>query len=135
RRMRRATALLAGVATAAIIAAAAYFAGVTRHRTNVPSFQRITFRRGQVSGGRFAPDGQAIAYSAQFFPARSEIFSARTDSPESRPLAVGEARLLSLSRSGEMAIMLNPRFLGGFVYSGTLARAPLAGGAPREIAD
>jgi len=135
RRTWRAMALAAGVAVAAIIAAGAYFAGLSRQRTNVSSFQRITFRRGQVSAGRFAPDGQAIAYSGQFFPARSEIFTARTDSPESRPLAVGEARLLSLSRSGEMAIMLNPRFLGGFVYSGTLARAPLAGGAPREIAD
>jgi Tol biopolymer transport system component len=135
RRSRRAIALTAFVVAAAIAAATAYFAGIARHRSNVPSFQRITFRRGQVSAGRFAPDGQTIAYSAQFVPARSEIFAARTDSPESRPLGIGEARLLSVSRSGEMAVLLNPRVLGGFMFSGTLARAPLGGGAAREIAN
>ncbi len=135
RRTRRAMMLPAGVAVAVIVAAAAYFAGISRHRTDVPSFHTITFRRGQVTAGRFASDGQTIAYSATFVPDRSEVFVARTESPESRSLGVGEATLFSLSRSGEMAVMLNPHILGGFMSSGTLARVPLAGGAPREIAN
>jgi Tol biopolymer transport system component len=135
RRTRRALAIAAGVAVVVIAAAAAYFAGLARHRADVPSFQAITFRRGQVTAGRFAPDGQTIAYSAKFVPDRSELFVARTESPESRSLGVGEATLLSLSRSGEMAVMLNPHALSGFMSIGTLARVPLAGGAPREIAN
>jgi hypothetical protein len=135
RRTGRAIVIASAVAVAAIIAAGAYFAGLARHRVEVPSFQAITFRRGQVTGARFAPDGQTIAYSASFFPDRNAVFLARTESPESRSLGVGVADLLSVSRSGEMAIMLNPHFLGGFMYEGTLARVPLAGGAPREVAN
>src|SRR5437667_12537344 len=44
RRTWRSMALAAGVAVAVIIAAGAYFAGLSRQRTNVSSFQRITFR-------------------------------------------------------------------------------------------
>jgi Tol biopolymer transport system component len=127
--------LAAGVAVVVIAAAAAYFAGLSRHRVDVPSFQAITFRRGQVTAARFAPDGQTIAYSGKFASAPGEIFVARTESPESRSLGVSNANLLSLSRSGEMAVMLNPHVLGGFMSEGTLARVPLAGGAPREIAN
>src|SRR6202011_5777883 len=37
------------------------------------------------------------------------------------------------SGSGELAISLNRHFLFGFETVGTLARVPLAGGAPREV--
>src|SRR5438132_13673985 len=48
RRTRRAMVIAAGVAVAVILAAAGYFAGIAHHRTDVPSFHTITFRRGQV---------------------------------------------------------------------------------------
>src|SRR5437667_9880160 len=48
RRTRRGLMFAAGVVAAVIIAAAAYFAGLARHRVEGPSFQAITFRRGQV---------------------------------------------------------------------------------------
>jgi hypothetical protein len=54
------------------------------------------------------------------------VFVGRTDSPESRSLGLTDARLLSLSRSGEMAVQLNSRFIGGFRWSGTLGRISLA---------
>jgi hypothetical protein len=43
--------------------------------------------------------------------------------------------LLSISSKGELAVLTHPRYLRHSVFLGTLARMPLEGGAPREIAD
>jgi Tol biopolymer transport system component len=45
------------------------------------------------------------------------------------------AEVLSISRSGQMAVSLDRRWAGRFIWSGTLAQVPLVGGAPRELAD
>jgi len=45
------------------------------------------------------------------------------------------AELLSISKSGELAIRLNTFGYGGYSASGTLARVPLSGGMPREMLD
>jgi eukaryotic-like serine/threonine-protein kinase len=96
----------------------------------MPTFERLTYRRGDVSGARFSPDGQTVLFSAQWASEPSAIFSMRPGSRESRPLDIPEARILAISSSGEMAILLgSPASL----TPGTLARVPLSGGAPREI--
>jgi eukaryotic-like serine/threonine-protein kinase len=92
-----------------------------------PTFERLTYRRGDVSGARFSPDGQTVLFSAQWATEPSAIFSMRPGSRESRPLDLPEARILSISSSGEMAILLDRG------RSRTLARVPLSGGAPREV--
>lgn len=109
--------------------AAGIYAGGRLFKSPSPSFQRLTFRRGDVNSAKFAPDGQTIIYSAQWDRNPSRIFSTRTGSRESSSLNLPDARILSISSSGEMAVLLggNP--------PGTLARVPLAGGAPREILD
>ena len=99
------------------------------------SFRRLTFRRGNVLHGRFAPDGQTIVYSAAWDGKPAEIFSARTDSVESRPLGIPNADILSISSKGELAILIKKGFLSTTAGAGTLARVPLGGGAPREIAE
>ncbi|HXM78948.1 MAG TPA: hypothetical protein VOA00_06935, partial [Thermoanaerobaculia bacterium] len=43
------------------------------------------------------------------------------------------ADVLAISSSGELAISLNRHYIFGFETVGTLARVPLAGGAPREV--
>ena len=58
--------------------------------------------------------------------------SVRLESPESRPLDLPEANVLAVSRSGEVALALGSH-LDGIVTYGTLARVPIAGGAPRQI--
>ncbi len=65
-----------------------------------------------------------------------EVFVTSPDSPESRSLGLSSADVLSVSRSGELAILLSPR-IGVFNYerSGVLARVPLTGGAPRPVLD
>ncbi len=95
-------------------------------RPEPPSFQRLTFRRGDVTSAKFAP-GDTIVYSAEWDGAPSTLFSAQPGNREARPLQLPSARVLAISQSGEMAILLG----GGDV--GTLARVPFGGGAPREI--
>src|SRR5262249_46425587 len=53
----------------------------------------------------------------------------------SRSLGIPGANLLSVSASGELAILLKKTNVFGTVGTGTLARVPLGGGAPRQILD
>jgi Tol biopolymer transport system component len=125
----RAAAVLAALGLAA---AAGYVAGLRREPPPSHVLQRITFRRGVVSAARFAPGG-SVVYSAEWEGAGGQLYLATAGSPESRPLGIVSAQLLSISSSGELALLLNPRHVRGYVYAGTLARAPLAGGTPREL--
>jgi DNA-binding winged helix-turn-helix (wHTH) protein len=132
RRLRQHPILLA--ATMAVLAiVAAFFAGRAIWRRELPRFTQITFRRGLVWSARFAPDGQTIVYSAAYEGKPSELFLTRRDQTVSRPLNIADAHLLAISSRGELALMMKPREMA-YVSVGTLARVPLAGGAPREIA-
>src|SRR5204863_3928503 len=97
-------------------------------------YRHITFRRGQVLTARFAPDG-SIVYGAAWEDNAPEVFASHPPDPEARPLDVAGADLLSISPTGELALLLGRRYIGGWVASGTLARRPYGGGAPRSVAD
>ncbi|HXI13647.1 MAG TPA: protein kinase [Thermoanaerobaculia bacterium] len=102
---------------------------------NLPSYRRISFRRGFIMSARFAPDG-SVVYGAAWEDHELEIFSSFQTGPESRPLGLPSADVLSVSTSGEMAISLGRRYIGvGFATTGTLARVPLGGGAPRRVCE
>jgi hypothetical protein len=62
-----------------------------------------------------------------------KLFSTRPESPESTPLQLPDAEILSISRTGMMAISLERVYAGRFIWSGILAQVPVGGGAPREI--
>lgn len=98
-----------------------------------PTYQRLTFRRGTILAARFAPDGQTIVYGAAWDGNPTRLFSTRPESAESSQLMLPDAEILSISRSGMMAISLERRWAGRFIWTGTLAQVPLIGGAPREI--
>jgi eukaryotic-like serine/threonine-protein kinase len=100
---------------------------------SAPLYHEITFRRGEIRSARFAPDGQTILYSASWQGNPVETFSARQGTVESRSLGLGRAELLAVSSTGEMALSLGSHPVGTWVNVGTLARAPLAGGAPRPV--
>jgi eukaryotic-like serine/threonine-protein kinase len=100
--------------------------------TSQPVYQQLTFRRGNVYSARFAPDGQTIIYSASWDGHPSDLYSMRGDSPESRPMGLAGTQIAGISSAGEMAVLLRSR-TGIFEQFGTLARLPIAGGAPREI--
>jgi serine/threonine protein kinase len=95
-----------------------------------PTFERLTYRRGEIPSAKFSPDGQTVVFSAQWANEPTNIFSMRPGSREYRPLDLPEGRILSISSTGEMAILLGPTTNG---TAGTLARVPLSGGAPREV--
>jgi dipeptidyl aminopeptidase/acylaminoacyl peptidase len=106
--------------------------GLLRLRKEAPvSYTRLTFRRGTVYGARFAPDGQTVVYSAAWEGEPAKIFATHVGSSESRQLQLPDARILSVSKNGELAILTGHESIWG--ATGTLARVPLEGGAPREL--
>jgi Tol biopolymer transport system component len=123
------------VATAVAAAALAWM--LSRPRREEPpapaSFERMTYRNGIVESARFAPDNRGIVYSASWEGAEPRLFStsARVGSVD---LGVPNAEVVSISQSGEMALILRRRPGGDpFERPGVLAQAPLGGGAPREL--
>jgi eukaryotic-like serine/threonine-protein kinase len=130
--------LLIGLAAGLVIAAAVYalgwWTGKAGARAPHIEYQQITFRTGSIGNARFTPDG-SIVYNASWEGGDSQLYMSRTDDPGSRELGIKDAELLSISKSGEMAIRLNTVSHGGYARSGTLARVPLSGGTPREVLD
>ena len=98
-----------------------------------PAYHLLTYRRGTIRMARFAPDGQTVVYSAAWEGGPVEIFNTRFGTPESRPAGVPGAEILAISSTGEMAVLLRSQQSKSQVFTGTLARMPLGGGAPREI--
>ena len=98
-----------------------------------PSYRQLTFRRGSIRSARFAPDGQTILYSAAWQGNPTDVFTARPEAPESRSMGLSHTQLMSVSSLAELAVLLDSKAIGTWVNMGTLARAPLAGGAPRDV--
>jgi Tol biopolymer transport system component len=99
-----------------------------------PEYQQITFRTGSIGNARFTPDG-SIVYTASWEGGDQQMYLARTDENGAREMGLKDAELLSISKSGELAIRLNSQNHGGYATVGTLARVPLSGGTPREVLD
>jgi eukaryotic-like serine/threonine-protein kinase len=117
-------ALAAGICI--LLGAAMFIVGRRTLRIPSPSYQRVTFRRGFIDNGRFANGGRTIVYSATWDGNPYGVYSTQAESPESRDLGIVNGHLLGVSPSDEMALTLG---------SGTLARVPISGGAPRQVAD
>jgi len=124
---------LAAIAVLAGVAAAAFVLGERSGKAPLPSYRRLTFRRGHIFTARFAPDGQTIVLGAAWDGRPVASFSMRPGNPESLPLPVPSADVLSISRTGELAICLGRHFIGPWESVGTLARTSLSGGAAREV--
>ena len=97
-----------------------------------PQFRRMTFRRGEVRTARFTPDGETIVYSAAWDGNPTEIFVVSRNATEARSLGIPDSEVLSVSKSAELAVLLRR---DRFTNLGVLARVPLAGGVPREVAE
>ncbi|MDQ6892996.1 MAG: protein kinase [Acidobacteriota bacterium] len=99
-----------------------------------PAYRRLTFRRGTIVVARFAPDTHTIVSCVRWEGAPLETYTIRRESPESRPLGLSEARLLAVSSTGDLAVVVRAeRTARGGRSGGILARMPLGGGAPREL--
>ena len=121
------------VALAVGVAAGKFLLPHPASQSSLPVYHPLTFRRGMVHAARFAPDGKTIIYSAAWEGKSLQLFTTRPESPESHELEPAGADVLAVSSSGEMALSLRSHPVAQFLYSGTLARVPLVGGAPREV--
>jgi hypothetical protein len=97
------------------------------------TFSQKTFRRQAIFNARFAPDGRTIVFSAANDGTKPEVFVIRPEYQEAVPLGIPASHLLSISSKNELAILTKARWLHHRVFTGTLARVPLGGGAPREL--
>jgi Tol biopolymer transport system component len=132
--MRRGVPAIVALLGLVVAAAAGYWLHARKAPAAPPSFHQLTFRRGDISSGRFGSDGKSVIYSAAWDGGPTEIFLGRSDGPDSRPFGLKNADVLAVSPSGEVAVSLNARAAGAFTRAGTLARVAATGsGAPREI--
>ncbi len=132
---RSSRSLLLALLCTAVAAAFGYFVAARFGHVELPTFHRLTFERGIVDAARFSADGHTIVYSAAWNGAPTAVFSTRLGAAESRALGYPSTALLALSASDELALSLRHRGAWEIYWSvgiGTLGRAPLAGGEPRE---
>jgi len=134
RRRGLVAAVAVGVALlAAALVGAGWRAGRSGAPPGPPGLTRLTFSRGTIRSARFAPDGKTVVFGAAWEGAPIRLFVAQPGSPEPQRAELPDADVLSVSASGEMALCVGRRYRSLFEASGTLARAPVGGRAPREV--
>lgn len=130
----RARSLPWALAGALLVATLLLLVNQWRQKTPSPSYRRLTFEEGTVYSARFASDFRAIVYGAAWNGKALQLFSTVGDSLLSQPLNVTDANLLGISHTGELAVAIHGAHLAHLeTEGGMLARAPLAGGSPRDI--
>jgi serine/threonine protein kinase len=123
-----ASGLLAGLAIG-------WFVHAAQSRTVPPVYSQLTFRRGSVRSARFTPNGQSIIYGAAWEGKPTELFITSPESPQSRSLERHGEELMSISSTGDIALLTKVNVTGTYTLVGTLARMPINGGDPRDILD
>jgi WD40 repeat protein len=126
--------LASGLALALVMLALGWWVGRGSAHAPLVEYKQITFRMGSIGNVRFTPDG-SIVYSAVWEGGDPQLYMARANDPSARELGLKNAELLSISKSGELAVRLNTISPSAFLQYGTLARVPLSGGTPREMLD
>ena len=96
------------------------------------SYSQVTDRRGTIFHARFAPNGQSIFYSAKWGNDALAIFNAPERGRANTALVLPNADLLAVSRSGELAVLVNQHRWASLINQGTLARMKV-GERPRPM--
>jgi hypothetical protein len=127
--------------TSAVVVVGALAAGVLLDRRLAgpaqpasPAFKLRSFQPQAIFNARFAPDGETIVYSSAADGAVPSLFVLRADTNQAQPIGLPATHLLSVSSTGELAVLTEAEYLQHRLFGGTLARMPL-GGSPRPIAD
>ena len=123
-----------GIGLIAVLAALGTWYALMANPAATPEYRRLTFELGTVYSARFTPDEHSVVYSAAWNGAPIQLFSTQAESPLEQPLPLQSAYLMGISRSSELAVSLRAIHGAKLEFTnGTLARAPLAGGSPREV--
>jgi hypothetical protein len=130
RRIAAAVLLVLGAMSIAFVAGRLGRSGIDASRV---TYTRLTVQRGRVQNARFSADGKTVLYSGAWSGLPLEVFEVRPGVATSRPLGLPQTDLLSVSRSGSVAVTLGLASFLGFDQPGTLAEIPTSGGAPRRL--
>jgi hypothetical protein len=124
---------VAAAAVAMVGVPAAFMAG-SRGTAGTPvmdvSSDVKTFEPLFISNARFMPDGETIVYSAAAVGNVPALYVSRPHTAMPQPLGYDATHLLSISSTGELAVLTNTSFINQRLYRGTLARMTIDG-APR----
>ena len=134
-RSRRGAGLLVGLAVLGLIVGAAgdVLPVASPGPVSTADVHSLSTRRGTVTNARFEPGSEAAVYSASWDGGPLMLYPSRPGTRTSDPLSIGEADLLSISSTGELALSLERRHPLGWEVIGTLAVARPGGAAPRRI--
>jgi eukaryotic-like serine/threonine-protein kinase len=131
----RRTSFLPWIIAGLLLVATVFLAGkLIQQRPEPITYHRVTFEQGTLYSARFAPGFHSVVYGAAWGGRTLQLFSTVGDSLLAQPSSITNANLLAISKTGDMALALGGKHMQHLVVEGgTLARAPLAGGSPREI--
>jgi hypothetical protein len=121
---------VAVVAGVVVVGAGVWMAGKKSAAKAQPKFTRLTYQQGYLSNARFAKDGQTVVYSAQWNNDPLQVYSVRTEFPQSTKVDLPSAALLALSTNGDLELAVDLVNEPWFMY-GTMAQTQMAGGTPR----
>ncbi len=100
-----------------------------------PEFIPITFRNGHITSARFAPDGQTVFFSAAWQTETMEVYSAARGNVVGQSAGVPDAELLSVSRNGELAVLLSRHTIYAWERIGVLGHVSATGGGAKPEID
>lgn len=135
---RRRMVVMAGIAAIMLTVGASLWRFAPWRGPSVsPKFQRLTFDLSELCTARFMPDGASVVYSIGWTAPKMKIYEQHLGSPGPQQLGIAGSMLLAISPQTELAVLgtasnTQPQ-LADVQISGTLARVPLNGGAPREL--
>ena len=132
----RATGMIATALLVAAAVAGAFLLGrrVARERDAMITAQPRTYRAQAIYNARYSANAESFVFSGAVSGNSPSIYLVSSAFPEPRKISDSATHLLAVSSKDELAVLVNARYLHHRVFSGTLARMPMGGGAAREVA-
>ena len=127
--------IVAGVA--AVAAFVATFVPSRHHAAPAEPIKYLqrTYATQTIFQALYGPDGETVIYSAASGGTTPYLYSLRPEYTDPLKVSNEPLQLLSISSKGELAVLTNPKWIAHRMFTGTLARMPIGGGAPREITE
>lgn len=109
------------IALALVAGFAGWRLALALHPSHGARFHELTYRRGAPDNARYSPDGHTVYYTAAWEGAQPEIDSVPVDGTGGHPLGIPNARLLAISKQGQLAVALAPKAITSLLDPGALA--------------
>jgi hypothetical protein len=123
--------------TVAVALAAVSLTAVIARRaapTSAPVFTQRTFETRAIFNARYMTDGQTVVFSGvPMVGTVSRLYVVRPDHPDPAPVGPDSLHLLSVSKTGRLAVLTHAAYGGHRIFTGTLSTFSLGGEAPHEV--